>query len=189
MISRRYSYSMSSSTPRRHDDQGPAGVAFLLAQVGGLAAYRFAERLQPLGTDPPQAGLLRAIAEAPGRSQQALSTQLGLLPSRLVAMVDELETEGLVERRRNPQDRRHHALYVTARGEERLAALGRQARAHGETLLEPLTERERGTLGRLLRKVADHHGLAPGVHPGYRAMGRARGDGERNAPTGQRQRR
>src|SRR5262245_65117642 len=106
--------------------------------------------------DPPQAGFLRAIADAPGRSQQALSAQLGLLPSRLVTLVDELETEGLVERRRNPQDRRHHALHVTPQGEERLKALGRQARAHGESLLEPLSERERATLGRLLRKVADH---------------------------------
>lgn len=180
--------STSSSLARGHDG-GPAGVAFLVAQVGGLAALRFAERLQPLGMDPPQAGLLRAIADAPGRSQQALSTQLGLLPSRLVALVDELETEGLVERRRNPQDRRHHALHVTPSGEERLAALGRQARAHGESLLEPLSERERATLGRLLRKVADHHDLTPGVHPGYRAMGRARGEGERTAPAGQRQRR
>jgi DNA-binding MarR family transcriptional regulator len=180
---------MTPPPARGHDDPGPAGVAFLVAQVGGLAAARFAERLQPLGMDPPQAGLLRAIAEAPGRSQQALSTQLGLLPSRLVALVDELETEGLVERRRNPRDRRHHALHVTPMGEERLAALGRQARAHGESLLAPLSERERATLGRLLRKVADHHELTPGVHPGYRWLGRGRTEGDKNAAAGQRQRR
>jgi len=174
---------------RGHDDPGPAGVAFLIAQVGGLAAAKFAERLQPLGMDPPQAGLLRAIADAPGRSQQALSTQLGLLPSRLVALVDELETEGLVERGRNPRDRRHHALFVTPLGEERLAALGRRARAHGESLLEPLSERERATLGRLLRKVADHHELTPGVHPGYRWLGRSRAEREKDEPAGQRQRR
>jgi len=180
---------MTSSQARGRDDSGPAGVAFLLAQVGGLAAMRFAERLQPLGMDPPQAGLLRAVAQAPGRSQQALSAQLGLLPSRLVALVDELESEGLLERRRNPQDRRHHALHVTPLGEQRLAALGRQARAHGESLLEPLGERERATLARLLRKLADHHELTPGVHPGYRALGRARADGDGDAPAGQRQRR
>ena len=177
-----------ASTSARSDDPGPAAVAFLVAQVGGLAASRFAERLQPLGMDPPQAGLLRAIAEAPGRSQQALSAQLGLLPSRLVTLVDELETEGLVERRRNPQDRRHHALHVTAQGEQRLAALGRQARAHGESLLEPLSDRERATLGRLLRKVADHHELTPGVHPGYRWLGRGRADSDKSS-AGQRQRR
>ena len=180
---------MPSPQTRGHDDPGPAGVAFLVAQVGGLAAARFAECLQPLGMDPPQAGLLRAIAEAPGRSQQALSTQLGLLPSRLVALVDELETDGLVERRRNPRDRRHHALHVTPLGEQQLAALGRQARAHGESLLAPLSDRERATLGRLLRKVADHHQLTPGVHPGYRSLGRGRGDGDENAAAGQRQRR
>ena len=176
-------------SPARGQDPGTAGVAFLVAQVGGLAAARFAERLQPLGMDPPQAGLLRAIAEAPGRSQQALSNQLGLLPSRLVTLGDELEREGLVERRRNPRDRRHHALHVTPLGEERLAALGRQARAHGDSLLAPLSERERATLGRLLRKLADHHELAPGVHPGYCWLGRGRADGEQAQATGQRQRR
>lgn len=172
---------MAPSQARAQDTPGSAGVAFLVAQVGGLAAAKFAERLQPLGMDPPRAGLLRAIAESPGRSQQALSGQLGLLPSRLVMLVDALETEGLVERRRNPRDRRHHALHLTPLGEERLAALGRQARAHGDNLLEPLSERERATLGRLLRKVADHHGLAPGVHPGYRAMGRGRTAEEKDA--------
>jgi DNA-binding MarR family transcriptional regulator len=178
-----------ASQARGDDDPGPAGVAFLVAQVGGLAAARFAERLQPLGMDPPQAGLLRAIAGTPGLSQQALSTHLGLLPSRLVALVDALETEGLVERRRNPRDRRHHALFVTPLGEERLAARGRRARAHGESLLEPLSERERATLARLLRKVADHHELTPGVHPGYRWLGSSRAGGENDARSGQRQRR
>jgi DNA-binding MarR family transcriptional regulator len=180
---------MTSTSAGAHGDPGAAGVAFLVAQVGGLAAVRFAERLQPLGMDPPQAGLLRAISEAPGRSQQALSTQLGLLPSRLVTLVDELETEGLVERRRNPRDRRHHALHVTPLGQERLTALARQARAHGESLLAPLSDRERATLGRLLRKVADHHELTPGVHPGYRSLGRGRAEGEKDAAAGQRQRR
>src|SRR4249919_2525285 len=96
---------------------GPGQVAFLLAQLGGLAAMRFAERLAPLGLIPAQAGLLRAVAAEPGRSQQALSAQLGLLPSRLVALVDELERDGLIERRRNPDDRRHHALHLTIAGE------------------------------------------------------------------------
>lgn len=152
--------------------RGAGQAAFLLAQVGGLAALRFAERLAPLRLTPAHAGLLRAVDAEPGRSQQALAGQLGLLPSRLVALVDELERDGLLERRRNPADRRHHALHTTPAGAERLAEVGRVARAHGDDLLAPLDEQERAELARLLGRLAAAHGLAPGVHPGYRAMGR-----------------
>src|ERR1700736_6076110 len=100
---------MSSAPDRRR-----GGVAFLLAQLGHHAAERFSERIAALELTPPHAGILRAIAAAPGRSQQALGTKLQLLPSRVVAYVDDLEDRGYVERRPNPDDRRQYALYLTA---------------------------------------------------------------------------
>ncbi|TAK70015.1 MAG: MarR family transcriptional regulator [Actinomycetota bacterium] len=150
---------------------GPGQLAFLLAQLGGLAAMRFAERLAPLGLSPPQAGLLRAIDGDAGRSQQAVAAQLGLLPSRLVALIDELERDGLVERRQNPADRRHHALYLTADGEQRLRDIGRVATEHGADYFASLDDHERTALAELLGKLATQHGLAPGVHPAYRMLG------------------
>lgn len=151
-------------------------VAFLLAQLGGLAALRFAESLAPLGLTPPHAGLLRAVAAAPGRSQQALATQLGVLPSTLVTLVDELEGDGLLVRGRNPADRRNYALHLTPAGEQRLQEIGRVAQAHGGDLLAPLGQEDRAILARLLGQLAEHHGLAPGVHPGYRTLGRRGSD-------------
>lgn len=151
-----------------------AAPAFLLAQVGGLAALRFGERLRPLGLSPAQAGLLRAVGAEPGRSQQALSAQLGLLPSRLVVLVDELQREGLMERRRDVADRRHYELHLTPAGAERLRAIGLVAQAHAEDFLAPLSEPDRATLTDLLGRLATAHELTPRVHPGYRALGRAR---------------
>src|ERR1700739_1664201 len=90
------------------------GVAFLLAQVGHHAAERFSDRIAALDLTPPHAGILRASAAAPGRSQQALSTQLGLLPSRVVAFVDDLEDRGYLERRPNPDDLRQYSLHLTS---------------------------------------------------------------------------
>lgn len=161
---------MDSGAKQRTGTAGP--TAFLLAQVGGLAAMRFAERISSLGLTPPHAGLLRAVAAEPGRSQQALAAQLGLLPSRLVALVDELESDGLLERRRNPDDRRNHALHLTAAGGQRLRDIGRVATDHGEDLLGGLDAGDRAELGRILGLLAAHHQLAPGVHPGYRTLGR-----------------
>src|SRR3954468_8828397 len=127
----------------------PGNTAFLVAQLGGLAAIRFGEALAPLGLTPAQAGLLRAGGTGPGRSQQALSAQLSLLPSRLVAMVDELERDGVLERRPNPTDRRHHALHLTAAGEQLLREIGRIAQQHGRDFLAPLSSEDQQALATL----------------------------------------
>ena len=151
---------------------GPAHVAFVLTQVGALVAMGFAEQLAPLGLTPAQAGVLRAVAAAPGRSQQAVATELGVLPSRLVVLVDELEQDGLLVRRRNPGDRRHHALHLTADGEARLVEIGKAAQRNADTCLAALDAKEQAALGRLLDRLAVARGLTPGVHPGFRALGR-----------------
>jgi DNA-binding MarR family transcriptional regulator len=121
-------------------------VAFLLAQLGHHAAERFSERIATLGLTPPQAGILRAIDSAPGRSQQALSTELQLLPSRVVAFVDDLENSGYLERRPNPEDRRQYALYLTADGKELMRKLSRLARQHERALTAGLDESQRDRL-------------------------------------------
>src|SRR6201988_578080 len=106
------------------------GVAFLLAQLGHHAAALFAEQIATIDLTPPHAGIMGAIASEPGPSQQALSARLGLLPSRVVAYVDELEDGGYVERRRNPSDRRLHALYLTAAGKKIMSKIGELGRQH-----------------------------------------------------------
>jgi DNA-binding MarR family transcriptional regulator len=151
------------------------GVAFLLAQLGYHAAELFAERIAPLGLNPPQAGILRAIATGPGRSQQALSQQLNLLPSRVVAFVDDLENRGYVERRRNPDDRRLHALYLTASGKKLMQKLSELARAHEREVTAALSDRQHAELRELLAQMASQAGLAPQVHPGYHGIGRVPG--------------
>jgi DNA-binding MarR family transcriptional regulator len=149
-------------------------VAFLLAQIGHHAAAMFATQMEELDLTPPHAGILRAIASEPGRSQQALSTQLGLLPSRVVAYVDELEERGYVERRRNPGDRRLHALHLTTLGKKLMSKIGERARQHDRLITAGLDSEQRETLHALLTTVAQRQGLAPHVHPGFRTLGRAK---------------
>ncbi|WP_297503425.1 MarR family winged helix-turn-helix transcriptional regulator [Pseudonocardia sp.] len=157
------------TTTDRGPDSGP-GSAFLLAQLGAYAAGRFAERIAEIDLTPPQTGLLRAIAAQPGQSQQALATLLGTPPSRLVRLVDGLDERGIVERRRNPDDRRLHALHLTEEGEKLLRRIGEVARAHDEAICGALEPEERRNLRALLDKLAAEHGLTPGVHPGYRRL-------------------
>src|SRR6202035_4875853 len=103
------------------NDQGPprgGGVAFLLAQIGAHAAGAFAERIRPLGLPPPQAGVLGRLAQSPGESQRGLADALGMHAPRLVALIDDLEARGLVERRRDPRDRRNYAISLTDAGRQ-----------------------------------------------------------------------
>jgi DNA-binding MarR family transcriptional regulator len=148
------------------------GVAFLLAQLGHHAATLFAEQMATIELGPPHAGILRAIDAEPGRSQQALSAQLGMLPSRVVVYVDELEDRGYVERRRNPDDRRLHALHLTAAGKKLVRKLSELARQHELRLTAALNAEQRDALRGLLATVAQQQGLTPHVHPGYRTLGR-----------------
>jgi DNA-binding MarR family transcriptional regulator len=148
-------------------------VAFLLSQLGHRSASVFADLIASIDLTPPHAGILRAIAADPGRSQQALSGRLGLLPSRVVAYVDELEDRGYVERRRNPDDRRLHALHLTASGKKVISKIGELGRQHDRLLTAGLDTQQRDTLRQLLAAMAEHQGLTPHIHPGYRALGGA----------------
>jgi DNA-binding MarR family transcriptional regulator len=154
-----------ASSPAKRTD-----VAFLLAQLGAHAAELFKERAAALEFTRPQAGLLRLIARQPGQSQQALAATLGTPPSRLVALADDLERRGLIERRRNPVDRRNYALHLTDPGRAALRELSAAAAEHEAAITEPLAADERAQLHRLLTTLAAAHGLTPGVHPGYRAL-------------------
>ena len=149
---------------------GTGSAAFLLAQVGAYAARMFDERLGELELTPPQVGLLRAIAMQPGRSQQAIAEQLGTPATRLVALVDGLERRGAIERRRNPGDRRLHALHLTEGGQELMRSVGLVAMAHGADLTSALDDSERALLQRLLLRIAEDKKLGAGVHPGFRSI-------------------
>ena len=91
-----------------------------------------------------------------------------MLPSRLVAFVDDLEARGLVQRVRDDADRRRNSLQLTDRGRIALATIGRVGREHETALTAALTDRERTQLIKLLGRIAEEQGLTPGVHPGYR---------------------
>jgi DNA-binding MarR family transcriptional regulator len=143
------------------------GIAFLLSQVGARSAQEFARLLEPLKLSPADAGILRLLRQTPGISQQQLAETLGMHASRLVAIIDTLESRKLVARAPNPEDRRLYSLHLTPRGTETLAEIGNIARAHNELMSSGLKGSEAEQLAALLQKIAAAQGLTPKVHPGY----------------------
>jgi len=139
--------------------------------VGAHAASEFAERLAKEKLAPRHAGILRILNSTPAITQQTLAATLGMVPSRLVVLVDEMEQRGLIERRENPDDRRRYALHITEEGRSTLETIGRISREHSQALLAAISEDEQRQLATLLQRIADQQGLTRGVHPGYRHSG------------------
>jgi DNA-binding MarR family transcriptional regulator len=137
-----------------------SSIAFLLVQLGFHVARRFGERLAPLGLEQRQAGMLVRLAENDGRSQQAIAELIGVNATRMVFLTDELERLGLVERRRNPADRRSHALHLTEAGTAMLARVKEVTAAHEAEIAASLTGAERQQLLELLRRLARDQDLA-----------------------------
>jgi DNA-binding MarR family transcriptional regulator len=148
----------------------PAGdqedFAFLLVQLGFQLARQFGERLAPLGLEPRHVGILTRLAAHEGLSQQALGELIGLNPTRMVFLVDELEQRGLVERRRNTADRRSYALYLTAQGRDTLRQIQAAGNSHQEEIGASLTRAERIQLASLLRRLATEQGITEDTLPG-----------------------
>ena len=163
---------------REQDDAGdcakPGGseAAFLLAQVGAHAAAKFAGRLAEIDMVPAYAGIFRILSATPAISQHALAAALGTVPSRLVGLIDELESKELVERRPHETDRRSYALHLTEKGKLKLGLVGRVARQHRQELLAALSGDEQKQLASFLERIAEQQGLRKGVHPGFARMGR-----------------
>lgn len=130
-------------------------VGFLLAKLHNRWAAESVEILSAagIGLTGLHFGALSIVDEMGPMSQQRLGCLIGKDRTTIVAIVDELEQEGLVERRRNPEDRRAYALEVTAEGHRWLAEARPVLIAAEEQLLDGLDEEERRTLLDLLRRM------------------------------------
>lgn len=105
------------------------------------------------GVTPGQFGVLALIAANPGLKQTALARGMGVERSTMVAVIDSLEKRGLVLRNDSTEDRRSHALVLTAEGERRFARWQGVVEAHEQRIAETLSEAERQRLLQLLVRL------------------------------------
>jgi DNA-binding MarR family transcriptional regulator len=140
-------------------------IPFLLSQLGVYLAEDFVHRLEPLGVEPRTYAVLKALSQHDGQSQRQLSTQLNIHRNVMVAVVDKLESQGLVKRMPHPGDRRAFAVTLTDKARDLLPKLDAQGRAQEDEITATLTTAERETVLRHLQQMSAAAGLIPGVHP------------------------
>jgi DNA-binding MarR family transcriptional regulator len=116
---------------------------------------RVAAALESVGLTPAVFALLNVLGAREGAMQQELGSTLGIDPSTMVTLIDELETAGLARRRPHPTDRRARTVALTPKGRRALERARRMAAQVDDEVLHGLTAAERRELLRLLRRALD----------------------------------
>jgi DNA-binding MarR family transcriptional regulator len=124
-----------------------------MLRLAHTRAHQVAAAAFPEGPHPREYAVLTAIAAAGPLSQQRLAERLHVNRTLMVAVADTLERRGLVERRRDPADRRSYALHVTPTGHAELERLHGEIERVDRRMTERLTDDERARLNELLRKL------------------------------------
>ena len=140
----------------------------MLSSIGYTISRRFHQILGPLSLEPGEFALLRSVAANEGESQNALAERLHISPSWMVAIVDELEGRGLLERKPHARDRRVRNLHLTPKGTKLLRQAEQHAQRFDAKVTNSLSERELEQLLELLDRVASELELQPGAHAALR---------------------
>ncbi|QIY99505.1 MarR family winged helix-turn-helix transcriptional regulator [Streptomyces sp. S1D4-11] len=126
-------------------------LGYLFKHAQQRLARASAEALAPFGIDGHELAVLAVLAAEYPLSQVEVAGRLGVDRTTMVALVDGLEDQGLVERRRSPQDRRKNIVELTPVGRDCLDRAERARRAMERRFLAPLDEEVAATLVRALQ--------------------------------------
>lgn len=127
----------------------------LLALLGHVAMRRLREVHTAHHLSPRQFYLLGLLHEGGAMGQSELGQTTGTDPSILVTMLNPLEADGLIARRRDPEDRRRHLVSLTPAGVRQLARAAEAQQAAEDGLFVGLGDAQREQLRRLLIAVQD----------------------------------
>lgn len=127
---------------------------FLLTRLGlSLKAQAMAE-FEAAGFVPYHYSVLAVLDEGARETQATIADALRLDRSQLVGLLDTLEERGLVERRRDPNDRRRQMVNLTPAGKRQLATFRKLIERLENEMFAPLDPEERATLNRMLVRLA-----------------------------------
>ena len=134
-----------------------ASSLFLLKRLGFTAKQRSVDEYEQIGVSPYQYAILALLDEGPPETQAAIADALGYDRGTLVGLLDELEEQGFVERKRDPDDRRRQLVRQTAEGGRMLEKLRALSKRLEDEFLAPLDAEQREQLHALLLELAELH--------------------------------
>ena len=136
-------------------------LLYLLARASSLVSGQFHERLRPHGLDVAGWRILATLSDGDGLSVGELAASVLFQQPTLTKMIDRMEGEGLVERRREDRDRRKVRVFITAEGRRKVRGVLSAAKAHEAEILNGYTVEESRSLKAVLRTLIERN-AAPG---------------------------
>jgi DNA-binding MarR family transcriptional regulator len=130
---------------------------FLMVRLGMAFKARALAALEADGFSQHNYSVLALLDDRSWKTQATIAEVLALDPSQLVGILDGLEERGLLERQRDPSDRRRQIVSLTAEGRNQLVRLRDTINQLEDELLTPLDVESRDTLHALLLKLAAFH--------------------------------
>jgi DNA-binding MarR family transcriptional regulator len=135
------------------DENSSTGPILLLTQLSRLVSRRSTPEL--LGQTLKELAALSFLRDYDETSQQALTDGLCIDANYCVLLLNDLEANDFVERRRDPSDRRRHLVSMTELGRQALRQAEAAQQSLEDEILGALNEQERNELAHLLRKAID----------------------------------
>jgi DNA-binding MarR family transcriptional regulator len=132
-------------------------TSFLLKRLGWEVRDRVHEGYEAAGASPFHFTVLAVLDEGARETQATIADALGYDRSYLVGLLDELEERALIERKRDPADRRRHLVKLTPAGKKTLAKLRALQASIDDDFFASLSADERATLHTLLHRLATYH--------------------------------
>jgi DNA-binding MarR family transcriptional regulator len=126
----------------------------LLVMLGQHTTQGVRAALSRHGLKPRQVQILGFLAQHEQVGQRELGDTLAIDHSILVTMLNPLESEGLIERRRSYSDRRRHVVTLTPAGARRHAEALASIDSAEQELLARLSPADRDRLSELLAVLA-----------------------------------
>ena len=159
----RYTFGVTvSSIQITPEPAGPSrellkSTPFLLKRLGATAKERSLEAFASTKLNPQHYAVLSLLEEGTRETQATVADALGYDRSHLVGLLDELEEQELIERRRDPGDRRRHLVSLTPVGKTTLGQLRTISKQVERDFLAPLDPEQRRTLHTLLLELTAYH--------------------------------
>jgi len=145
-----------SSRPRLPEELA-SSTPFLMKRLGFKLKDQSMAAYEQVGLHPYHHAVLAVLDEGTRETQGAIADALGYDRGQLVGLLDELEERGLVERRRDPADRRRQLVSATPAGQRELTRLRALSRKLDDELFGPLDAQQRRQLHELLLLLAENH--------------------------------
>lgn len=137
-----------------------AHTGYLLRMVSNAVSQEFTRRVAGQGVTVAEWALLRSLYGSGAIAPSMLARKMGMTKGAISKLADRLLEKGLIERTRNPEDKRGHSLSISTKGRRKVPVLAALADQNDTAFFTVLSADEQAWLRNALHALIDKHGLS-----------------------------